>query len=227
MISNYQVDDDLEWFRPLLKPSSDKMIHRVDELLPNGYDVYLRLFHPFQPWNTASKEEVARSQLRSWESLALEANVVYHGELSWKSLETVIPIVGDGRRYATLEGQMVRDTARTLMSALATGSAQQRVLFLYDHPGTNFASPEGLPFAFEGDTADIESVIDAAGYVLGPTYIWPTDRAWLVATDYDLVSTYIACGSGLAQILIETEGIEVLKVSLSSRIDSGCDVINR
>jgi hypothetical protein len=189
----------------------------------------LRLFHPFQPWSTDStdsKEEVPRSQLRSWESLALEANVIYHGELSWKSLEPVIPIVGEGRRYATLEGQLVRDTARTLMSALAIGSDDQQLLFLYDHPGTNFASPEGLPFAFEGRPADIDDVIDAAGYILGPTYIWPRDRSWLVATDYDLVSTYIACGSELARTLLDTDGIEVLAVSLTSRIDGGQDLIN-
>jgi hypothetical protein len=125
-----------------------------------------------------------------------------------------------------LEGQLVRETARTLMSALAIGSVDQQLLFVYDHPGTNFASPEGLPFAFEGEPTDIDAVIEAAGYILGPTYIWPKDRSWLVATDYDLVSTYIACGSELARRLLETEGIEVLEVSLTSRIDDGQDLIN-
>ena len=53
-------------------PADGPRVHRVGELLPPGYAVYLRLFHPFLPWGV-DPYSADESQRRTWKSLAVEA----------------------------------------------------------------------------------------------------------------------------------------------------------
>jgi hypothetical protein len=53
----------------------------------------------------------------------------------------------------------------------------------------------------------------------GPQYIWPLDRSWVVMTDFDLESTYVACDATLAERLLGDDVLEVLPVELTSHIN--------
>ena len=214
----------MEWLRPRLASSSNRWVHHVDELLPSGYDSYLRLFHPFVPWGTRHEEAVPRGQSRSWESLAGEAGVMFHGELEWSSLISVLPILpARGRRYTTFVGQIERSTANIMMSVLATSGPSQLVFFIYSHPA--LMPPHDEPIAYQGESQEFDQVIEVAG-LPGPTYVWPEDRRWLVATDYDLSATYIACDASTCDALMARSGLETLAVSLNTRIDGGSDQLN-
>lgn len=59
--------------------------------------------------------------------------------------------------------------------------------------------------------------------VESPEYMWPDDRIWVVCTNYDLTSTYIACSRELADVLNSSPGLETLEVSRRSRIDERSD----
>lgn len=227
MITAVAADEVLAWLLPRLSTPYRDRVHHVDELLPEGYDRYLRLFHPFVPWASTPAEAVPKDSRRSWQSLAHEAGVTFHNELSWRSLEPVVPVLTDGgRRYATYEGQLERATANRLLTALAEASPRQPTFFVYSHPGCLIATPNHEPLAFRGRADELDAVHEEAGQVLGPTYIWPEDRRWLVTTDYDLVSTYVACGSETAEGLMADGELELLPVTRSTRIDNGSDLLN-
>ncbi|MFG3252942.1 hypothetical protein [Streptomyces sp. NPDC048172] len=60
----------------------------------------------------------------------------------------------------------------------------------------------------------------------GPHLWWPTDRAWVVATDIDLDSTYMACSAALAEALLSGAGPEAVAVSPDDRFDEASDTVN-
>ena len=140
---------------------------------------------------------------------------MFHGELTWRSLEGLSSRfcrMGGQRRYAVYEGQIERSTANRLLAVLTKDDPGQRVYFVYNHPGCLIATPNHEPLAFVGGPGDFDVVIKAAA-AGGPTYIWPGDRRWLVATDYDLPSTYIACDVPTSEALTADDILEVLPVS--------------
>ncbi len=227
VVTVVDAEEQMAWLVPRLADSPNPWVHHVNELLPAGYDSYLRLFHPFVPWTSKKEDSIQGSQSRTWASLADEARVLFHGELAWRSLEPVIPILPDGgRRYAVYEGQIERSTANRLLAILAANDPAQSIYFVYSHPGCLIATPDHKPLAFVAGAGDFDSVVRAATPAGGPTYIWAEDRRWLIATDYDLVATYIACDARTSEAVTAADELETLPVSLITRIDGGSDQLN-
>jgi hypothetical protein len=82
--------------------------------------------------------------------------------------------------------------------------------------------------AFRGDLLSLSEVRRLADefagvHMPGPEVIWPDSRGWVVASDYDLVSTYVACDEQTANFLSQREELELLRVTLSTRIDDHAD----
>jgi hypothetical protein len=57
-------------------------------------------------------------------------------------------------------------------------------------------------------------------------YWWPDDRAWCVATEIDLMSTYVGATEPCAEAILESAGIEALPASIDHRITAAGDTIN-
>ena len=53
------------------------------------------------------------------------------------------------------------------------------------------------------------------------------DRSWVIQTDYDLTSTYIACSSDLGDALCVEEQLETIPVRLTTRVDDDSDHLNK
>lgn len=73
------------------------------------------------------------------------------------------------------------------------------------------------------------SVGDAGRELQGflPNIWWPADRAWFVASDVDLMSTYVGGATELANALNGgTELFEAIDSWLGARITWDCDTIN-
>jgi hypothetical protein len=194
--------------------------HRVDEILPAGYPAYLRLFHPFLPWGNREPPRV------TWRELAARAGVAYGPMLTWRQLEPVLPLRNDARPYMVLSGELDVATATYLFSALAAVTGRVTTFYRYDlgallsiqrtlaFKSGGLASPEALRSA----------VRDVAGQPLvGPEWVWPEGRAWVVHSDYDLESTYIAADEDLAAVLLAHPELEIVRVSLDTRVDARAD----
>jgi hypothetical protein len=80
----------------------------------------------------------------------------------------------------------------------------------------------------------IEDVLDVGwsqtAYGLRPddpaTLFWPEDRAWFVAADPDLDSTYVGGSAALVDELLAADGIEVVEVFPGDGIGLWSDEVN-
>ena len=59
-----------------------------------------------------------------------------------------------------------------------------------------------------------------------PNIWWPEDRAWCVATEIDLESTYIGGTDECIERILNCPDLEALPTQLEARVDSGGDTIN-
>jgi hypothetical protein len=84
----------------------------------------------------------------------------------------------------------------------------------------------------------LEGPLDAAtelGWLLGgrsfvpqsPNLFWPDDRAWCVATEIDLDSTYIGGSSALIRDVLADDHLEALEVSIDDSVWANSDEVNR
>ncbi|MXV99113.1 MAG: hypothetical protein F4126_03545 [Acidimicrobiaceae bacterium] len=53
---------------------------------------------------------------------------------------------------------------------------------------------------------------------ISPQLWWPDDRSWIVATEIDLVSTYVACSRPLAEDLMADDQLEAIRVELDHSV---------
>jgi hypothetical protein len=59
-----------------------------------------------------------------------------------------------------------------------------------------------------------------------PSIWWPRTRAWCIATDIDLMSTYVGGSAETVQALLDDEQIEALAVSVDQSVDWETDTLN-
>ncbi len=59
-----------------------------------------------------------------------------------------------------------------------------------------------------------------------PTVLWPDDRAWFVASDPDLDSTYVGGSNALIEALLGHPDLEGWRATADDRVDIGSDAIN-
>jgi hypothetical protein len=223
------IDQALAWL-----PRADASrgyVHRVGELLPVGYPSYIRIFHPFLAGQWAEAGFDAPPSPRTWQSLADEAGAVYHAELMWPTLKPVIGTTGQ-RPWWVRAGQIEDPTRSALFDVLAHVTGNQPVFFYFGlarivgglEPSLFSASVAAVEAACASAWSDEE--VGSSGWPAGPEYVWPSDRSWLLSTDYDLASSYLACGNELGEMLDGNDLIELLPVDLDTRIDDGADLIN-
>lgn len=199
---------------------------RLRELLPGGFDAYLRLFHPFRPW-MSEPDDPDESKLRTWRSLAEEAGVEFTPQLTWGSLEPALPLGpnGRGRPFAVDEGTLHPVVRRHLFPILGahTDSATCNCYF-------------GLSAIIGGDgravllQASLDALDDVCALARAegwssesPEYLWPEDRSWVLCTDYDLDSSYLAAGRELAAAVSAERRLESASVSPDTRVDRRAD----
>lgn len=60
-----------------------------------------------------------------------------------------------------------------------------------------------------------------------PTLIWPADRAWFVAGDVDLDSTYVGGSHDLIAAILAEPDLEAWPVDLADSVVVGSDTLNQ
>lgn len=96
--------------------------------------------------------------------------------------------------------------------------------------GPRFRIPQRDYFLFEGPVAAAPELgwNSPGGYFhpQSPNIFWPHDRAWCVATEIDLDSTYIGGSEALAQALLAEPQLEAWRVQPSDGIGHASDTVN-
>lgn len=220
--------DELEWLRSLSSFEGEGEGARVADLLPSDYAAYVRLFHPFVPWECKAADLIPAERRRSWREMAAEVGAVFHGELTWESLEAAVPIHGEGRRFQVMSGEMDLATRRSLTAVLSEYTGAVRTFHSYS---LTAAINDKEPSVIAAPVHDAEAVLQYArehdlAVRADPEYIWPEDRSWVLCTNYDLTSTYLAVPEALGGALAANSILEVVQVAAETRVDGRADRIN-
>ncbi|WP_157880094.1 hypothetical protein [Streptomyces natalensis] len=202
---------ELAWLRERLTPEVDVRQHVVTEIVPEGFPAYVRVFHSW--W----LEEVPGLR-RTWREMAEASGAPFHGELSGGPLrhEMLNPPVGE--QWETTGAEADADTRRGLVGILSDATASGQAVFFSYELAKSLWDEE--PIVWKSSLTALEAVRAHTGEEYGgPEHWWPADRSWVVACDWDLTSTYVACSEELAELLVRSDRIEALRVAPTARID--------
>jgi hypothetical protein len=206
----------------------------VGSLVPLGFDAYARVFHPAGLSDGADSIEV------SWAAVAAANGRVAHAAMEW------VAITGDWR-FMTAGGQAGVWNVPPRMGSLParqavivaevlgrfTAMPSQCWFAIWDgygdirmraapkvampqRPMSLFAGPlSGVTFSFERPPSDQRAHL-----------WWPEDRRWCVATDVDLMTTYVGGSADCITALLSDPRLESLPVSVDQSVTWRADTIN-
>jgi hypothetical protein len=207
----------------------------VLSLVPAGFAAYVRLFHPAYrrggpEWTPVRWAEIAAANGRRAHA-GMQLNALTG---SSRSLHDPQPGVFD---CAPEVGSLPPELAGPLAAALSRHTTTPNRCW--------FAVWNG----FGGTRADVGSaptfrvpareyhllagpVQAAADNVLeppsrqSPNLWWPEDRAWCVATEIDLNTTYVGCGDACRDAILALPEVEALPIDPATGITADSDLVN-
>jgi len=203
---------------------------RVGDVLPTGFDAYVRIMHPV----------TTRDGPTTWAVIAEQTGRVAHPRMQWQAIAYPAQgreppaVTGDG----PAQGVFPLDLMTNLIDILSIHTSTPET--------THFTVAAGTPGLPDSATATIDHggrphlllVADlSAGtraFVLDPTgepvdphvsphLWWPDDHAWVVATDVDFRSTMVAAPRACADQIVADPTFETFEVGVDDRADLGGD----
>ncbi|MBZ4323638.1 hypothetical protein [Streptomyces huiliensis] len=229
----------------------------VGGLVPRGFEAYARILHPASAadgspvtWAQvaawAGRTVHPRAQFRA---LATPASDVRPprpwdeepepGTLPPVALAALCDVLG---RH-TASGDRCRFCVWDGYGPAADGRA---TVSFTPEEGNGRPEPVLLPPEFPAGVADgprvelpnrsyvlLEGPLDAAGelgvslFPQSPNLFWPDDRAWCVATDTDLDSTYLGGSAALVTDVLADERLEAVRVEVTDPVWADSDEVNR
>lgn len=182
--------------------------HKVRAHVPPVFEAYVRVLHPVETIDRAGRRLTRWRDLAGAEGLAaLGRRVQFH---------QVAAQAGVSAPGVTLHGELADEDLGTLGGVLAehTGTAGRCWFGVWtgygppgdaQSPGITMSAPLAREYyLYSGALSDVEMLRPRPGIW------WPDDRAWFVATDVDLDSTYIGGSAALASSLLNCPPLEVL-----------------
>ncbi|MFJ6788077.1 hypothetical protein [Streptomyces angustmyceticus] len=185
----------------------------VHALLPSGFETYVRLLHPHEP---------AEGRFEGWAEVAQRSGRRLH------PLARFTEVAGP-EDEEPWQGSLPEHVLAALCAVLKTETTTPQQCLFGIWEGWGWLDDEGPRVRLSGRAyALYEGPVDAATalgdrsagvfFPQAPNLWWPRDRAWCVATDVDLDSTYLGGSARLAERLAGDPRFEVFRVALHDRI---------
>src|ERR1035437_6757066 len=206
----------------------------VGSLVPVVFDRYARILHP--AWSSA--HEPVR-----WDVVAAWSGQTAHAHAQWEFLS--VPIVGVAQAPPFVAPPDTGGLPPTSLAALCdvlvahTGTPDRCYVGVwegYGSPVVDWAGPEVLDLeerSFHVRRGPISIAVEVGSRqdshvsrLEPPTLIWPADRAWFVASDTDLDSTYVGGSGALVDALLACSDLEVWPVTAADDVSIGSDHLN-
>ena len=209
----------------------------VGSLLPVTFETYARVLHP------ASRDTDHGESLDvAWSAVAAANGRIAHATMEW------VAITGDWRfeQYATQPdvwdlppstGSLPPRTARSLAEALAPFTATPSKCWFGvwegygDAPGLTrtvplIAMPQRKMALLRGPLGAAGSAFSGLGWPDSASLWWPDDHSWCVATDIDLMSTYVGGSAECIGAVLADSRLETYPVSVDQTVDWRSDTVN-
>jgi hypothetical protein len=210
----------------------------VGSLVPEGFGAYARVFHPALRHSAGGQDEVR------WATVAEANGRVAHPGMEW------ISITGSWRFLHQDSQPGIWDEAPREGSLPARQAAELAIL-LAEHTTTPrqcwFAVWDGFgaipPHLGRTDIPRIQLPHRSMLLLAGPlseattsfapppgdqraSLWWPEDRAWCVATDVDLMTTYVGGTQECINALVNGDDVEAMPVSVGQKVTWDSDRVN-
>lgn len=213
----------------LLAPDLTRGV-RVGDVLPNGFEAYVRIMHPVPTPDGPT----------TWAAIAERTGRVAHPRMQWQAIAFPAPghqapvVTGDGPAQGAFPLELMTSlidilgihtsTAETVHFMVWEGTAE---LPESDAATIDLAGRRHLVFTADLSAGTRAVVLDPHGEPvephISPHLWWPDDRAWVVATDVDFRSTLVAAPRDCADQILTDPTFETFEVSVEDRADLGGD----
>jgi hypothetical protein len=207
-------------------------------ILPDAFESYARILHP-----AYRRLEDGREEAVTWATVASWTGRVAHPLMQFERIAGLGTDPNEqpdwGRRPEV--GEELTGLREPLVRVLAELTTTREVCWICLWEGfggldlipgfddlARVRGPGRQSLLFRGpiDVMTAGTDYPDLGWPDYPQLWWPDDRAWCVATDIDLDSTYVgASEEGVARLLAEP-GLEVVPAGIDDRLDGEADALN-
>ncbi|MGY1622653.1 hypothetical protein ACI789_10710 [Geodermatophilus sp. SYSU D00965] len=220
------------WIADAVHPFAEQA---VASLVPPVFAAYARVFHPAVRY--AGDDDVHVP----WAEVAAANRTVAHPAMEWGSITGSMDYFGEDNQTplwddAPARGHLPERLARRLAAVLRRHTTTPDDCLLGVSADFGFL-PGGTP------TVPCSPGHRLHALVRGPVELaaanmadepweqsagiwWPADRAWLVATDIDLVTTYVGGSRACVDAVLAADGLEAAEVSPTQSVAWDADTIN-
>jgi hypothetical protein len=205
----------------------------VNSLVPSGFPSYVRVFHP-------ARRDPNGRQLVRWSEIAAANGTIANAAMQLHALTGDLRYLHNEQSgvytQAPAEGSLPVELTQKLIDVLAqhTSSPERCWFAVWDGFGDTrpdiscaptFSTPNRRYHLLAGPLdAALESAVESR--TQSPNLWWPDDRAWCVATEVDLNTTYVGCGDVCRDAITHTPSLEALAIDPAAGIDWRSDRVN-
>jgi hypothetical protein len=209
-----------------------RSLDTVAALVPARFEAVARVFHPAVRYVGDEDVEVP------WASVAAANGTVVHPLMQWGSVTGSMEYFENDDQDplwhgAPARGHLPVPVAERLTEVLAPHTTTPDVCWfgvrqggavIADHPTLTLGDRE---FWLINGSIELATVNFAAEpFEQSANLWWPADRAWLVATDIDLVSTYVGGTAGCIAELLARPDLEAVPAEPKQRVTWDADQVN-
>lgn len=211
---------------------------RVGSVVPPLFDAYARIFHP------ASR----RGEPVAWREVARRTGAAVHPQMQWEAIVRPRGFAPEGEASgpgqlfdrAPVTGRCPRAVRVPLVDRFerpADPSSPCHLLVWTGFGGVEGSSVDAPRIAGPGrEYMVLRASLDQVGRGLfdiasptleiGPSFWWPDDRSWCVATEVDFRWTYVGGPRLLIDAILADDRIEALETRLEHRGEYLSDTVN-
>ena len=210
----------------------------VLSLVPACFSEYVRVFHPAYRRAGLDRLAVTWAEIASANGMRMHSGAQF-GAITGSERYEAEPQAGVFDQ-PPVTGHLPRELLDPLSHLLARHTSTPRTCYLAVWDGWGWLPPEvrsaptfSVPErTYHLLTGPAEAVLELAdaweplGAPRSPNLWWPEDRAWCVATEVDLKTTYLGATRSCARELISLPEVEAATVSPDLGIDWLSDTLN-
>ncbi|MGY1635283.1 hypothetical protein ACI78V_01355 [Geodermatophilus sp. SYSU D00742] len=228
-----QVESDVSpgaWIAEAVRPFSE---HVVGGLVPPVFPAYARVFHPAARYAGLHDVDV------SWGEVAAANRTAAHPAMEWGSITGAMEFFAEADQSplwdgAPAMGHLPESVAARLADVLARHTTTPEDCWFGVWAGFGTIVADEPTLALPGrEHWLLRGPVGLAAANLAPepseqsaNLWWPADRAWFVATDIDLVTTYVGGSRACVDDVLAAEGIEAAEVLPAQRVTWDADTVN-